>query len=113
MGCPSMSYRLARHDDVPTSSANIARSSRSLTVLTLALTSVTVSLMPRVAPFGGWRSPITATAIASREVPLSTPEIVENDVYWLEGKALEGGGVGVVELGAGGAGGDVTASPFY
>ena len=52
--------------------------------------------MPQAAPFGGWRSPITAASIAAGEVALGRADIVGDDVYWLEGKPLEGGRVVLV-----------------
>jgi dipeptidyl aminopeptidase/acylaminoacyl peptidase len=47
--------------------------------------------MPQAAPYGGWHSPITAALVAAGEVPLGGTRIVGQDVYWFEGKPLEGG----------------------
>jgi dipeptidyl aminopeptidase/acylaminoacyl peptidase len=47
--------------------------------------------MPRVAPFGGWRTPINAALVAAGEVPISLATLSGQDIYWLEGKPLEGG----------------------
>ncbi len=47
--------------------------------------------MPQAAPFGGWTSPVSAALVAAGEVPLGSTTIVDQDVYWLEGKPLEGG----------------------
>src|SRR5438128_2539600 len=69
--------------------------------------------MPKAAPFGGWRSPISAAEIAAGEVSLSAPEIVDGDVYWLEGKPKEGGRTVLVRLGASGGRQELTPSPFY
>jgi dipeptidyl aminopeptidase/acylaminoacyl peptidase len=69
--------------------------------------------VPEAAPFGSWRSPITAAAIASHAVPLSMPEILDGDVYWLEGKPLEGGRVTVVRYGGDGSRQELTPAPFY
>ncbi len=41
------------------------------------------------------------------------PDIVDGDVYWLEGRPLEGGRVGVVMAGPDGARRDLTPAPFY
>jgi dipeptidyl aminopeptidase/acylaminoacyl peptidase len=70
-------------------------------------------MSPQTAPFGSWRSPITAAAIAAGEVSLGAPDLVGTDVYWLEGKPLEAGRVVVVKLDASGARHELTPTPFY
>jgi dipeptidyl aminopeptidase/acylaminoacyl peptidase len=69
--------------------------------------------VPQAAPHGGWRSPISAADIASSQVPLSAPEIVGRDVYWLEGKPTEGGRTVVVRLDADGSRQELTPAPYY
>jgi dipeptidyl aminopeptidase/acylaminoacyl peptidase len=69
--------------------------------------------VPQVAPYGGWRSPISAADIASSTVPLSAPELAGRDVYWLEGKPLEGGRTVVVRLTADGTRHELTPPPYY
>ncbi|MBV9577322.1 MAG: S9 family peptidase, partial [Chloroflexi bacterium] len=69
--------------------------------------------MPQPAPHGGWRSPVRAADIASSQVPLSAPDVVGRDVYWLEGKPLEGGRVVVVRLGDDGRRQELTPAPYY
>src|SRR5579859_8205625 len=69
--------------------------------------------MPEAAPYGSWRSPISAAAIAAGEVSLGSPDVVGSDVYWLEGKPLEGGRVVVVHAGADGTREELTPPPFY
>jgi hypothetical protein len=44
--------------------------------------------MPEAAPFGSWRSPITAAALAAGVVPLAAVDVFDDRVYWLEGKPL-------------------------
>src|SRR5438445_2424247 len=68
--------------------------------------------MPEAAPYGSWRSPITASLIAAGEVPLSAPEIVADNVYWLEGKPLEGGRVVLVRRAADGTRDELTPRPY-
>src|SRR5262249_33649182 len=69
--------------------------------------------MPQPAPFGSWRSPISAAAIASDAVPLAMPDILDGDVYWLEGKPREGGRIVVVRLsGADQQRTELTPAPF-
>src|ERR1051325_4087722 len=84
--CPS--YRLARQDEVPTSNASTATS--------VPLTSSRYSVKVARAPYGSWKSPISAAAIAAHEMPLGSPYIDDHAVYWLEGKPLEGGRVVIV-----------------
>ncbi len=69
--------------------------------------------MPEAAPYGSWRSPVTAALIAAGEVPLSVPEVADGDVYWLEGKPLEGGRVVLVKLAADGTRQELTPKPYY
>src|SRR5919199_4490207 len=69
--------------------------------------------MSEAAPYGSWRSPITASLIAVGEAPLAAPAIVAGDVYWLEGKPLEGGRVVLVKHAADGTRQDLTPSPYY
>ena len=49
--------------------------------------------MPEPAAYGSWRSPITAESIAAGGVSLAVGDVDGDDVYWLEGKPLEGGRV--------------------
>lgn len=67
---------------------------------------------PTVAPYGSWRSPITAALIARGAVPMSQVEIDGDDVYWLEGKRLEGGRYVLVKRGADGTCVEVTPPGF-
>jgi dipeptidyl aminopeptidase/acylaminoacyl peptidase len=69
--------------------------------------------MPNAAPYGNWSSPITAAAIAAGGVSLAQPEIVGDDVFWLEGKPLEAGRVVVVKLGADNSRQELTPKPYY
>lgn len=43
------------------------------------------------APYGSWRSPITAELIAQGAIGLSEPEPTDEAVYWLEQRPAEGG----------------------
>ncbi|MEN9936588.1 MAG: hypothetical protein RLZZ387_3167 [Chloroflexota bacterium] len=66
---------------------------------------------PQVAPYGAWRSPITADLIASSSVRLGQVQVDGGDVYWTEGRPAEGGRVVVVRT-RGGAASDVTPPGF-
>jgi dipeptidyl aminopeptidase/acylaminoacyl peptidase len=46
---------------------------------------------PITAPYGSWRSPITAALAAAGAVRLNGLCLDGDDVYWLEGRAIEGG----------------------
>jgi len=43
------------------------------------------------APYGSWESPITAENVSAAGVRLSSISVDGDDVYWLEGRPLEGG----------------------
>ncbi|HET6669177.1 MAG TPA: S9 family peptidase [Pyrinomonadaceae bacterium] len=47
--------------------------------------------MNKTAPYGSWKSPITADLIVNGAVGLSQPAIDEGDIYWLELRPAEGG----------------------
>jgi dipeptidyl aminopeptidase/acylaminoacyl peptidase len=68
--------------------------------------------MPEAAPYGSWRSPITAASIAAGGVSLSSVESAGDDVYWLEGKPLEGGRVVLVRYAADGTRAELTPKPY-
>ncbi|MFQ3631102.1 S9 family peptidase [Roseiflexus sp.] len=67
---------------------------------------------PQIAPYGSWRSPITAALVATSGVSLTDSTIDGDDIYWLEGRPAEGGRVVVVRRSADGAIADVTPSSF-
>lgn len=45
----------------------------------------------RSAPYGTWQSPISARQIAAGSTPLAEPRLDGDSIYWLEGRAAEGG----------------------
>lgn len=49
------------------------------------------STEPRQAPYGSWRSPISAALIARGATPLAMAEFDGSNVYWAEGRPTEGG----------------------
>ncbi len=67
---------------------------------------------PQIAPYGSWRSPITAALVATSGVSLNTVVLDGDDIYWLEGRPAESGRVVVVRRTADGAIGDVTPQGF-
>jgi dipeptidyl aminopeptidase/acylaminoacyl peptidase len=46
---------------------------------------------PNVAPYGSWKSPITADVVAAGEVGLEQLRFDGDDVYWIERRSQEGG----------------------
>ena len=66
----------------------------------------------RIAPYGSWKSPITATAIASESFGLAQVAIDGDDLYWTETRPWEGGRSVIVRLSADGETSDVTPAGF-
>ncbi len=50
-----------------------------------------MSSVPSVAPYGSWRSPLTAELIASSALRLGQPTVVGSFIYWTEGRPQEAG----------------------
>jgi dipeptidyl aminopeptidase/acylaminoacyl peptidase len=46
---------------------------------------------PIIAPFGSWRTPITAEMMTVQAISLGNVTIDDQDIYWLEGRPFEGG----------------------
>lgn len=46
---------------------------------------------PTVAPFGSWRSPLTAELVAGQSVRLGDVRLDGDTIYWVEGRPAEGG----------------------
>jgi len=64
------------------------------------------------APYGTWKSPISAARLAAGSKPLTAPRVVGDDVVWLEGLVAEGGRVVVVRAAPGGGHHSVTPPGF-
>ena len=67
---------------------------------------------PTIAPYGSWKSPITADLLLSGSVNLSQPRFDGDDLYWLEGRPAERGRQVVVRRAADGTMADVTPPDF-
>ena len=65
-----------------------------------------------VAPYGTWSSPISAEMVAQSGVRLSAPWIEDGVVWWLEGRAAEGGRVVLVRRDRDGTRIDVVPADF-
>src|SRR5438093_12256263 len=66
----------------------------------------------KIAPFGAWKSPITADLIVAGTVMLREVAVDGRDVYWLEQRPTEGGRYVVVRRTADGRTSDVTPPGF-
>jgi dipeptidyl aminopeptidase/acylaminoacyl peptidase len=64
------------------------------------------------APYGSWRSPVKARLLAEAGVRLGWLQVTGDNVYWVEGRPLEGGRYVVVRRRADGAIEDVTPPGF-
>jgi dipeptidyl aminopeptidase/acylaminoacyl peptidase len=67
---------------------------------------------PEVAPYGSWRSPITADLIVAETIRLGLIGLDGDDVYWSEMRPAEGGRYVVVRRTPDGRTADVTPPPF-
>ncbi len=68
--------------------------------------------LPTPAPFGSWRSPITAELIAADSIRLGQIAVQGSDIYWTEGRPQEQGRNVLVRCSADGATADLTPAPF-
>ena len=67
---------------------------------------------PQIAPFGAWKSPITADLIVSGTIGLGGVALDGETMYWLEGRPSEGGRNVIVKQGENGEAIDITPPPF-
>ena len=67
---------------------------------------------PNVAPYGSWKSPITADVVAAGEVGLEQIRLDGGDVYWIERRSKEGGRKVIVRRSADGQVADMTPVGF-
>ncbi|NEP04699.1 MAG: S9 family peptidase, partial [Okeania sp. SIO4D6] len=68
--------------------------------------------MEEIAPYGSWKSPITADLIVAGTIGLSSIAIDGEDVYWIEGRPSEGGRNVIVCHTPDGQTTDITPPPF-
>ena len=67
---------------------------------------------PRTAPYGAWRSPITADLIVADTVPLGQIAVDGDTICWSETRASEEGRSAIVRRGPDGATAELTPAPF-
>jgi len=68
--------------------------------------------MRTIAPYGAWPSPLTAARVTAGGLRLDHIQLDRDDVYWVEGRASEGGRYVIVKRAATGALTDVTPPSF-
>ena len=68
--------------------------------------------MTSIAPFGSWRSPMTAGLIAASDIGLAAPAAAGDVLFWTEVRPLEAGRYVIVRRDPGGAIADVTPAGF-
>ena len=66
----------------------------------------------KLAPFGSWKSPITAEAIVADSIGLSSIVLDGTDIYWLESRPQEAGRSVIVRRSADGKISDITPPPY-
>lgn len=64
------------------------------------------------APYGTWKSPITTDQIVQGTIGLSSPTFHKGDLYWIEGRPLEGGRCVIVRRQENGKVEDILPAPF-
>lgn len=67
---------------------------------------------PQIAPYGSWKSPITADLIVASSIRLGELRLDGEDIYWSELRPTEGGRSVIVRQTPDGQQTDVTPSPF-
>ena len=67
---------------------------------------------PTIAPYGSWRSPITADAIVAESISIGQVAIDGDAILWTEGRPSEGGRNVIVRMTPDGTVADVNPAPF-
>ncbi len=73
---------------------------------------MTTPASPTTAPYGSWRSPITADAIVAESIGISSVAIDGEAVLWTETRPSEGGRYVIVRMEPDGTVSDVNPAPF-
>ena len=68
--------------------------------------------MPSTKPYGAWPSPLTASRVAAGALRLDHIQLDGEDVYWVEGRASEGGRYVIVRRAPSGDLADATPAAF-
>ena len=73
---------------------------------------MTTPASPTIAPYGSWRSPITADAIVAESIGISSVAIDGDSILWTESRPSEGGRYVIVRMAPDGTVSDVNPAPF-
>jgi dipeptidyl aminopeptidase/acylaminoacyl peptidase len=71
-----------------------------------------MTISPQIAPYGAWKSPITADLIVASSINLTQVCWDGQDIYWLEGRPSEGGRNVLVKQSADGEISDITPDSY-
>ena len=71
-----------------------------------------INKSPTIAPYGSWRSPITADAIVAESISIGQVAIDGDAILWTEGRPSEGGRNVIVRMTPDGTVADVNPAPF-
>ena len=66
----------------------------------------------KIAPYGSWKSPVTADLIVSGTVGLGDVALQGEDIYWLESRPSEAGRTVIVHRSPDGQTADLIPQPF-
>ena len=70
--------------------------------------------MTKIAPYGTWESPISATDVARGAMSVAFPSIAGEEVWWQESRPAEGGRVTIMaSAGAGEEPRELLPAPWY
>jgi dipeptidyl aminopeptidase/acylaminoacyl peptidase len=69
--------------------------------------------MTEIAPYGTWKSPISAADVARGKVTLSFPAIAGGEVWWQQGRPAEGGRVTIMAAASGSDARELLPAPWY
>jgi dipeptidyl aminopeptidase/acylaminoacyl peptidase len=67
---------------------------------------------PKIAPYGGWKSPITSDLIVAGTVGLGSASVEGKELYWIETRPVEKGRYVLVRLSPDGTRTDLVPAPF-
>lgn len=68
--------------------------------------------MVKTAPFGSWKSPITAELVTGKSMPLEQLQLFGREIYWAESRPTDGGRATLVRRSSDGSLTEMTAAPF-
>src|SRR5579885_1136556 len=70
------------------------------------------TIMPQIAPYGSWKSPITSDLIVAETIKLEQVVLDGSDIYWIERRPAEGGRYVIVRRTPDRKATDMLAAPY-